>query len=633
MLKITKILNVTVFTIGIAMVIYHFIALFLSPLDPLDHINTHLTFALLLIFLPALSKSMADGRKYTSLVLSCFLIASLVSTVYVFVFSEELQLRMGQATISDLVIGVIIIIVVFEAVRRGVGLALPLFGLVFLAYAFWGHYLPRPLYHWPVPFTRMISWLSISVTSGVYSNLLVISANIVFLFVMFASILEITKARDFFTMVGALVGRKMRGGTAQTAVISSGLVGSVTGSGAVNVILTGGVTIPTMKKSGYSPEFAGAVEAVASSGGMLMPPVMGAVAFMMVALTGLTYIQICIAAAIPALLYYLSAGLAVYLNAGKEKIPASKEEIDTRLLLRRAPLFLGPLITLIVLLALQYSAQLAAGTGLLVGLILGYLSKETRPSFKRLIEGLTQGAKTASVIAVMLAMGGIFVSVMSVTQLGPKMVSLVGGLSGGYLPLILILTMLVSLILGCAVPMSGGYLIVAILVTPLLLKAGLSVLQAHFFALFFSVIGFLTPPVAPSALVASGIANSNFLRTAFQSLRIAAPCIVIPFMFVYDPTLLGQFTAGPLSGLVSIVSAIIVVFSLAILLFNYFITKVSWWEMILAAASLGGNIYYFFSHEVDKLALMIGMVCFLVLLAVQIVKIRSEKRYPISSAG
>jgi len=285
---------------------------------------------------------------------------------------------------------------------------------------------------------------------------------------------------------------------------------------------------------------------------------------------------------------------------------------------------LGPFITLIILLALQYSAAFSAGVALVLGLFLGFLRKDTRPSFRVFIEGMAQGAKTASAIAVMLAMGGIFVSVMSVTALGPKVVQAVGAWSAGHLPLILLFTMLASLILGCAVPMSGGYLIVALLVTPILLRAGVSVMQAHFFALFFSVIGFLTPPVAPAALVASSISGGSFIGTAVNAIKLAAVGYLIPFMFVYDAALLGQFASGGLWGMISVISALTLVCSVAVLLFNYFITKTSWWEKILNMVALGGNLAYFFTKG-NQLAIIIGMAGFILLLFVQLIKIRSEK--------
>lgn len=622
-MKLTRWLKTTIAALGIAMIIYQFLGVFYPMLDPLDYINFHLVFALLLVFLPSLLLDVQKGARVSTLISLLFALAAIVGTSYVFVFSEELQIRSGLPIVTDIIIGVLLVVVVLEANRRGVGLALSLFGLVFLAYAFFGQYLPHPLHHPAVSFPRMVSWMSISVTTGIYSNLLYISANVIFLYVMFAAVLQVTRAREFFMLVGTLVGNKIRGGVAQTAVVSSALVGSITGAATANVVITGSVTIPAMKKAGYKVEVAGAVEAIASSGGLLMPPVMGAVAFMMVSLTGLTYAQVCFAAIIPALLYFLSVGTAVFFHAGKEHIGYVREEVDTKLLLRLAPLFLVPFTILIALLALQFSAAYAAAWALLAGLVLGFLRRETRPSLRQLVTGLVEGAKTASMIAVMMALGGVFVSVMSVTGLGPKVVSLVEGFSYGYLLLVLFLTMFVSLLLGCAVPMSGGYLIVALLVGPILTRFGLEVIQAHFFALFFSVIGFLTPPVAPAALVASGLSGGSFMKTALWAIRLAAPCFLVPFMFCYDQALLGAFT-GVLGGVASVVLAVVVVVSVGMLLSNYCLTEIGWREIVLGIASLGGSLMYFFTHG-NVLALVTGLVCFVLLFLVQIMKIKRPR--------
>jgi len=623
--RFLKGLNFAIKVIALAMVVYHFIGVYLSPLDPTHHANTHLLFALLLVFLPSLAKAIQKKQKGDIFFLAIVIPATLACILYVYYFSEDLQIRAGLPTETDIIIGTIILLAVYDAVRRSMGIALPLFSLAFVAYAFFGHYLPHPFHVPQIEFGRMISWLSINLTTGIYSSLLFISANIVFLFIMFGSVLEMTKAQDFFIMLGSMVGRNLRGGPAQTAVVSSGLVGSITGAAAANVVLTGSVTIPLMKKTGFKPEMAGAVEAVASSGGLLMPPVMGSAVFIMASLTGILYAKLCYIAIIPALLYYISAGVSVYLYAGKEKIPLTKIPIDYALMLRRSPMFLVPFGVLIVLLALQYSAAFAAGCALIAGLILGFFSKETRPSFIFFVDVLTRGAKTAAMVGAMLALAGTFVSVMSLTMLGPKIVNVVEGLAAGQLPLVLLFTMVVSLILGCAVPMSGGYLLVALLITPVLLRMEVTQVQAHFFALYFSVIGWLTPPMAPAALVASGLAKASFFKTALQAIRIAAAGYLIPFMFVYDSSLLGQFQSGALWAIVSITSALLVILSLGVILFSYYLVKVNRVEFLLAFATLLGAFGNFFIRGSPlSVWFFIGsVICFIVLTLSQTIKRRS----------
>ncbi|MBW2029200.1 MAG: TRAP transporter fused permease subunit [Deltaproteobacteria bacterium] len=624
-MKLEGVLRISITIIGMAMVIYQFLGVFYPVFDPLNHINTHLIFALALIFLPALLSAIQKGEKRRALMNAFFLVVAVAGTGYVFLFSVDLQIRTGLPTLLDIVIGVLLLATVLEANRVSTGWALSIFGLLFLAYALFGHYLPHPLYHLPVRFSRMISWLSISVTTGIYSNLLYISSNVIFLYVMFSSVLEITRAQEFFQLLGKWLGNRMRGGTAQAAVISSALVGSITGAASANVVITGSVTIPSMKKAGYRAEFAGAVEAIASSGGLLMPPVMGAVAFMMVSLTGLTYNRIILAAVVPALLYYLSVGASVFFHAGKNRIGNVEQEVDTKLLLRLSPLFVIPFFVLIVLLALQFSAAYAAAWALIVGLSLSLPRKETRPTLKQFVAGLVRGAKTASIIAVMMALGGVFVSVMSVTALGPKVVGVVEAFSHGYLPLVLFFTMLASLLLGCAVPMSGGYLIVALLVGPILKRCGLEVIQAHFFALYFSVIGFLTPPVAPAALVASGISGGSFLKTALNAIKLATPCYLVPYLFCYDRSILGEFGSGIFSGMISILVATVFVLTICMLMFDYYLTKIGWVERGLGILSAVGNVLYFFAQGGIP-ALGIVWICFAVLNIVQIMKARETRK-------
>ncbi len=357
-----------------------------------------------------------------------------------------------------------------------------------------------------------------------------------------------------------------------------------------------------------------------------MPPVMGTVAFMMMSLTGFTYWNICIAAAIPAALFYLGAGWSIFLYAGKEKIAYTREEVDTRLLLRRAPLFIVPFTLIVVLLAFQYPPMYAAGWATIVGLALGCISKETRPSLSTLIEAFTRGAQTASGIATLLILVNLaFISVMSLTALGPTICGVIDDLSGGYLFTTLIFAMMASLLLGCLSPVAGAYIMVALMVTPLLERMGLSVMQAHFFALYFSVIGFMTPPAAPSALIASGIAGSSFIKTALEALRILGSSFLLPFLFASNPALLAQFASGPLSGAVTIIAALLAVATFSILLFNYYLTKLSPSEIVMTLLSLTGSLIYFFSRGDIWQAAVGSATCFILLTLLQLLRGRAMK--------
>ncbi len=467
----------------------------------------------------------------------------------------------------------------------------------------------------------MISWFAISLSEGIYGFLIYVSANIIFIFILFGTILEVTRAREFFTLVGTLAGQRLRGGAAQTSVISSALVGSVTGSPAANIIITGSVTIPLMKRAGFRANFAAAVEACSSSGGILLPPVMGTMAFVMMSLTGLTYWSICVAAVIPAVLYYFGVGTSVYLYAAKANIPTSEEEIDLRLLLRRAPLFIIPFMLITVLLALQFSPMYAAGWAIVAALVLGFISKDTRPTLSSFVAGLTQGAKTASSIATMLILANMaFISVMSLTGIGPTLAGVIFNWGGGYLPAVLVVTMFASLLLGC-LTLVGAYLLVALIVAPLLIEMGLAPMQAHFFALYYTVIAYLTPPVAPAAIISSRMAQCSWLSTAGQAWKLVGAGAIFPFLFSYDPALLGHFSSGPLLGLLSIVAAVLATFNLAIVLHSYYLTRLGWLERGLAALSVVGFLAYFFTRG-HLLAVVAGVACFILLTLWQLRKKR-----------
>jgi TRAP transporter 4TM/12TM fusion protein len=430
-------------------------------------------------------------------------------------------------------------------------------------------------------------------------------------------------------MVGIWVGGKIRGGPAQTSIASSALVGSITGSPVANIIITGAVTIPLMKKTGFSPSFAAGVEAAASSGGILLPPVMGAAVFMMMGLTGFPYLSICIAAVVPALLYYFGIGWSIYLYASKEKLGTSEDQVDTRVMLRRAPLFIVPFGLIVVLLALQFSPMYAAGWAMVAALVQGCIRKETRPDLRTLVNALTRGARSAAGISTMMVLSNAaFISVMGLTGVGPKICGVIGDLSGGHLFLVLLMTMFASVLLGCVTPVSGAYLIVAIIVAPLLVDMGLSIMQAHFFALVFSVLGFLTPPAAPSAIVAAGMADTSFMQTALQSLRLVAPVFLLPFLFSYNQALLLQTSEGLSDCLVPIVVAVLIFVSFPILLFRHYLTKVSRAGMVLAAFSLGGFVSYFLTKG-NMESLVLAATLFILLTIGQWKKAKAERLYAV----
>lgn len=398
--------------------------------SPVLHRNIHLGFALVLVFLATMRRRPKAWPVLLSLVL-----LSLVCVVYVTYYFDQLEARLGIVTTSDLIIGILIVVIAFEATREAFGLTLPIIGAIFVLYIAFGQYLPRPFWHAPISLSQVVSNYSIGF-EGVYGSLLGISAQYIYLFVLFGAVLGLSGATGFFIEVGKLAGRVFSGGGAMTAVISSALVGMCTGSVTANITLTGAFTIPTMKKMGYTAEEAGAIENVASTGGQIMPPVMGTTAFLMANFLGISYWRVCVMAIIPALLYFLCAGLYVQFTAAKRGLrPLAREKVNRKKMLMGSVLFFSPLLTVTYLLATGLSAGFAAFWAIIVllglALILGITKQVPLASPSVWVREITDGSTTAAQIAVSVALLGIVESSVVMTGIGIRFPSVVEALSGG----------------------------------------------------------------------------------------------------------------------------------------------------------------------------------------------------------
>ncbi len=619
--RLDKIVNIIIGVLGLAMVVYHLISVFVFIQEPFRHLNTHLGFGLLLVFLTSFQKS----RKYRPVAV-LFLLATLFGVLYVHIFAPELEMRVGLNTDFDIFVGIVIIVVVFEASRLAFGLVLPIVGLLFMAYLAFGHLLTGIFTHLPITLNRAVTFMCIGL-EGVYGNLMYASVGIVFYFILFGAVLQAVGAGEFFIEVGKAVGRKVRSGPALTSVMSSSMVASVTGTPAPNIILTGSITIPLMKRAGFKPEVAGAVEATASTGGQIMPPVMGAAAFIMSSITGISYASIMLAAVIPALLYYIPLGIGVQLHALRHNIRGFLgEEVNLRLMRNRAPLFLVPLIIIVWLLIAGHSPMFAASWAILATLAVSFLSlfppfrsKESPLTHtelwgwsKKIGGGLIQGAILAGQIAAIVALLGTMINAVAMTGLDIKLVSAVEDWSGGNLLLALLLTMFIAMILGCGLPAIAAYLLVAIVVARVLTNMEVSVLQAHFFIFYCSIMGWLTPPVATAPLIAGVLAGAPFLKTCWQAIRLATPGWFIPFMFVLSAPLLGQFDAGPLESFTAILFAIIGLCSLTILVHGQLYTRLNIGQRMLVFLAAAALIGYFFLGQ--NLPMAVGGIVCLVLM-------------------
>lgn len=606
------------FVIGLGMFAYHMFSTQYLFLGAYENQAVHLAFILVLIFL---NEARTAKNQFTYGYQISLAVISLAAVTYVFMNIEHLEEVFGYPEKIDLFVGIVLIIVTVEATRAAWGWTLPIVSAIFVLYFTYGHLLTGQLYHRPFELDYIVSYLSIGL-SGIFGSFLSISANQVFLFVVFGALLGVIKVNDFFFEAGKIAGKVFQGGPGQTAVVSSAMVGMVSGAAVANVAITGAFTIPFMKKVGYKPEFAGAIEAAASTGGQLMPPVMGAAAFLMASFLGVSYGEVMLAGIIPAVLFFWGVMLGVQFLAVRNNIHPPTEIIDFKLLLRRLPLFIVPLGVLIAMLLMQYSPAIAAFWAIILSITLACLTRETRPKVVQLLKCLAGGALIGAQIGISLAVVGLIAQTLITTGLGTKIAGLVELLSAGNLVIALLVTMVVSIVLGCGVPTSAAYTLVAIVVVPIIVKMGVEPLSAHFFAFYFAVISALTPPVALAALAGAGIAGANYFKTSLSAAKLAISGFIIPFLVVFNPALVlkptdwvsavGTFIAVPL-GMTALTAA----------LYGCGLTVFTRAERMLAVFTAAMLFGYSLFRQVDKLPLeypmlVLGCIGFAVLLSMQI---------------
>ena len=464
-----------------------------------------------------------------------FVALSVAVCLYLASESQELVARSGNPTRTDLIAGAIAILLVLELARRTTGWGLVAVCLLSLAYAFSGPYLPGFLAHRGYGVQRLVEHIFLS-TEGLWGVPLGVSADFVYLFVLFGAVLETAGGGALLIALANRVAGRTRGGPAKTAAVASAFMGSLSGSAVANVVTTGTFTIPLMKRAGFRPFFAGAIEAAASTGGQLMPPVMGAGAFILATWTNIPYLEVATAAIIPAILYYVSLLAAIHFRAGRMGIEPSREG-STERVSDRLHLLL-PLVAIVVLLGMGRSPMRAAFWGVTSALLMAYLRPATRPSLaalRRIMEGAGRGAVQ---VAAACAAAGIVVGVASLTGIGLRMSELIITLSQGNVMIALMLTGMGSIVLGMGLPTTAAYVVLAALGAPALVQLGVPLLSAHLFIFYFGCISNVTPPVSLAAFAASGIAGSPPLRTAVAAAILASAGFIVPFSFVYGPPLL-----------------------------------------------------------------------------------------------
>lgn len=485
--------------------------------------------------------------------------------------------------------GSITILLLFEAARRSIGYQLPILSFLFLIYAYLGPYLPGAISHRGFSYSALIERMYIG-NDGIFGVALGVSAAYVFLFILFGAFLNGSGMADLFTNMAIGVAGHRAGGPAKVAILGSGSLGMINGSAIANVATTGVFTIPLMKRVGYRGRFAAGVEAVASTGGQITPPIMGSAAFVMAEFLGTPYKYVMIAAIIPAVLYFVSLWFMVHLEAKrnnlegleKDKLPNIKKE-----LLRRGHLVI-PIILLLVLLFMDYTPIFAAFWAIIATYVVSMFRKETRFSFKTLLKTLEEGAKGAAFIATATAIVGIIVGVVSMTGIGLQIANVVISLAQGYLFPTLFLTMLACIVLGMGLPTTAAYIVAAVVAVPALIQLGVQPMVAHMFIIYYASLSNITPPVALASYTAAGISGSNPTAVSWTALRLGAAGFLVPFIFVYSPSLLLLVSETDILKLVlSIITAVIGVYLLSISIIGYWsqnLSKIS--RLILFCTSL-----------------------------------------------
>ena len=575
------------------------------------------TFHLTMIFILALfiyQLKLAQRHPWIDLIINVFL-ASLftIANVYLILNWKELYIS-PFLTPTGLILGLAVIAIILELIRRTVGLSLAIIVLIFIAYTYLGNYIPGFLAHRGYNLERIVVQVFAG-TEGIYGIPVGVCATIVIIFILFGSFIEIAGASTVFLDIATSLAGRQRGGPAKTAIFASGLVGMLSGSPAANVATTGAVTIPMMKKSGVEPHVAGAIEAVASSGGYKTPPVMGAVAFIMAHMLGMSYWKVCIAAALPAFFHYFGLFLMVDFHAGQKGFKGlAKGEVPKFLpSLKKGSFFIIPVGLLIALLAARYSAMFACAYSLLSLWIIALFSKTL--SISKVIKALKDGAVRMIMITVPCAAAGIILGILTLTGIGMKLSEIIGFLAGGSLFFTLFWIMIISIVLGMGLPPVVSYIVLAALEAPILVEMGVDPVAAHLFIFYFCTLSLITPPICTTAFTAAAIAGSPPMKTGLEAVRFGIVLYTLPYLFVYNPALILKGT--PIEIFYVLIIAGIGIFSLAIGAQGYFLDSIGWWKRFMFVLA---SILIFWPQYLITIA---GL--FLVIILVAFEKTKSHK--------
>ena len=557
-------------SIAVICSLYHLYTGFFGIPEAYLHRVTHVTFliALSLMCYPARGDRPTENLPWYDVL---FLIGWMVSMGYIYYHYDRIIDHIGYTesfTVFEKVLAFLAIVVVLETCRRVIGWPLTLLAIIVVMYAFAGPYMPGLFFHLGYSASVVVD-NQYFLTDGLFGLPTHISATYIFLFIVFGAFLGKSGFGQFTIDVAMALAGRLRGGPAQIAVLSSGLMGSISGSSTANAVVTGSFTIPMMKKAGFKASMAAAVEAAASTGGLIMPPVMASVGFLMAQFTGISYVSVMKLILLPALLYFLSIGIMVHIYAVREKLPImAKEDLPNlkALLVSRGHLVL-PLAILLYLLVSGRSPMYSVSYCILVIVGVSFFRKETRMGPRDIWEALEQGSIQATLVATAIITSSVMVGIFDLTGIAIKFSGLIVDITGGNLLLALFLIMISTIVLGMGLPLSSAYIVQVGIAIPALFSMGIEVAQAHLFVIFFSAFSAITPPTAPTTYAAAAIARSPIMPTAIEAMKLALPAFILPYMFVANISLL--MVGSPATVAATAAFALAGIIAMAIALQNY----------------------------------------------------------------
>ncbi|BAS26514.1 TRAP transporter permease [Limnochorda pilosa] len=574
--------------LAVAASLYHLYAAYFYPFFALTHRSVHWLFMGSLIFLAPLMRRDRRPGWPQALYSLLFLGLTWAGGLYVITHFSGIASRAGAYSRADILFGLMTLVAVVEAARRSTGWAVPAVALAFVVYAFAGPYLPVAIGHRGYSFARVMPYLSLT-TNGIFGIPLGVSAQFILLFILYGAILERTGAGRFFLDLAMSLAGGTRGGPAKAAVVASTFMGMVSGSSVANTVTTGTFTIPLMKRLGFRPEMAGGVEASASTMGQVMPPIMGAAAFLLAEYIGVPYLKVAVAATIPALLALFSMFVQVdFYAAGRGLVGLPRQELPhLGRTLREGGHFLIPMAALFYFLVGGYSPERAVFWTILLtvadALVVAARRGELRRTLAAIVDGLQAGAANTAQVAAICAAAGIIIGVTTLTGLGLRVSSLVVSLAGGNLWIAAAAAMVASLILGAGIPTTATYVILATLVAPAFVKMGVAILPAHLFIFYFGAVADITPPVAVAGYAAAGIARSDPFRTGVEAFRMGLAKYVVPFLLFLSPALMLDGSWGEIALAAAMAAAGVVAMSGA--LQGYLAGRSRWFERLELAVA------------------------------------------------